>query len=275
MLNAIIRFSLHQRLLVIAFSMFLIGYGTWAAVNMDIDVFPNLNRPRVVVMTEAPGMAPEEVEALITFPLETAINGANGVEAVRSSSGVGISVIYVEFDWGTDILGPAQVTSRAGVVWRPNDRFSSELNLQYTDQEALLIHRGNGAYTSFEAHQWAPNLELNYFIGPRQQIRFTLQYNGLKAFEDRFWQSSPTGVQELTPVEKPNITADDFVISRMTFQARYRWEIAPLSDLFVVYTRGSNLPRDSFDTYADLFARTWNQPIVNNIAVRLRYRFGS
>jgi len=183
--------------------------------------------------------------------------------------------VNVGVDWGTDALGPAQVTSRAGVVWRPNDRFSSELNLQYTDQEALLIHRGNGAYTSFEAHQWAPNLELNYFIGPRQQIRFTLQYNGLKAFEDRFWQSSPTRAQTLTPVEKPNITADDFVISRMTFQARYRWEIAPLSDLFVVYTRGSNLPRDSFDTYADLFARTWNQPIVNNIAVRLRYRFGS
>ncbi|MCG8416034.1 MAG: DUF5916 domain-containing protein [Pseudomonadales bacterium] len=183
--------------------------------------------------------------------------------------------INVGIDWGTDQLGPQQVTSRAGVAWRPNDRFSSEINLEYTDQEALLIHNGNGSYTSFEAHQWAPNMEVNYFIGPRQQIRFTMQYNGIKAFEDRFWQSSPVGAEPLTPVAKPNTDPDDFVISRMTFQARYRWEIAPLSDLFLVYTRGSNLPRDSFDTYSDLFARTWNQPIINTFAFRLRYRFGA
>src|SRR6056297_2276665 len=111
MLDKIIRLSLNNRLLILAVACIMLAVGAWQTANLPIDVFPNLNRPRVVVITEAPGMAPEEVESLVTFPLETALSGASGVMDVRSSSGTGISVIYVEFDWGTDIYNDRQIVN--------------------------------------------------------------------------------------------------------------------------------------------------------------------
>src|SRR5580692_12932466 len=103
MFNAIIKFALRHRPLVVILCLVALLYGGYLTTTMPIDVFPDLDRPQVTIMTECPGLAPEEVETLVTYPLESAMLGGTGVQNVRTQSGSGLSMVHVEFDWGTDI----------------------------------------------------------------------------------------------------------------------------------------------------------------------------
>lgn len=172
-------------------------------------------------------------------------------------------------------LGPENRSYDLGIQWRPNDRITVDFETTYRDREAWLIHQGGDRMATFEAVGWFPELDLGYFIGPHQQFRMSLQWTGISATESRHYRVDQTDVAPLIPTEKPGNEPLDFNVSRLSFQARYRWEIAPLSDLFVVYTRGSDLDPDVQGDFSTLLQDSWTERIVDRLVVKLRYRLGS
>lgn len=184
-------------------------------------------------------------------------------------------VYRLKLDADSEVLGESWTKSSAGVSYRPVDNFSFNADIEYTDREGLMVYRGAGNYTKYEATQWAPKLTMDYFVNAFQQLRIGLQWTGLKASEDSFYEVNPNQIEQLHQVAKPDNLNHNFSISRMTFQARYRWEIAPLSDLFIVYTRGGNIPGNVIDDYTGLLQEAWSEPVVDTFVVKLRYRLGS
>src|SRR4026208_687697 len=115
-MKRLIQWSIEHHWMVIAFSILLLLGGLWTARGMPVDVFPDLTAPTVTILTEGRGMAPDEMESLVTFPLESAINGASSVRRVRSATALGVAVVWVEFDWGTDIFLARQIVAEKMAV---------------------------------------------------------------------------------------------------------------------------------------------------------------
>ena len=164
--------------------------------------------------------------------------------------------------------------SQANVRWRPTDRMTMALAVNYTDREAWLLHRANGVFATFDAKGLTPFATLSYFVNARQQLLMAFQWVAINAEAQRFYRMADTP-DFLVPMDRAPTARDDFSLSRMSLQLRYRWEIAPLSDLFVVYQNRASLSGIDDRSFGDLFSETFDETIGENLAIKLRYRFGS
>ncbi|MBV1878451.1 MAG: hypothetical protein KUG79_12470 [Pseudomonadales bacterium] len=172
-------------------------------------------------------------------------------------------------------LGGNTYTAKTNLTWRPSGNFSLQLKLSYQDRHGWLLHQEDRNFTTFNAEQWVTTFSTDFFFNAKQQLRLSLQWVGIKAEEKQFYLI-PTEPKKLIRTIKPEGRDDSFGLSQISFQVRYRWELAPLSDLFVVYTRVSDrgfaLGKNSF---SDIFENAYRDPIANLFVVKLRYRIGS
>jgi hypothetical protein len=170
-------------------------------------------------------------------------------------------------------LGGHSIETELGLAWRPLYNLNLELKVKHNDRDGWLLHQEDQNFTTFVADQWQPELRLEFFPSSSQQLRMTLQWVGIQAVEDEFFVL-PQDSTVLVPVPKPPGPSDDFSVSQLNFQIRYRWQIAPLSDLFIVYTKG-DFSRDNLNSFDEMFRDSWNNPIGDQIIIKLRYRIGS
>lgn len=181
--------------------------------------------------------------------------------------------LFAKIGYRGESLGGRSIESELGFTWRPLHNLSLELKARHFDRDDWLLHQEDQDFTAFDAGQWQPEFGLEYFPTSKQQLRLTMQWAGIRAIEDRFYEL-PIGSTELIEVAKPPGPTDSFSVSQLNFQLRYRWQIAPLSDLFVVYTKGDSSRTDLMD-FDDLFRDSWNNPIGDQLVIKLRYRLGS
>ncbi|MCB1692382.1 MAG: hypothetical protein KDI19_06420 [Pseudomonadales bacterium] len=177
--------------------------------------------------------------------------------------------------FSTEDLGGEHYSIGGGFTWNPSDQFTLHADINYRNRHGWLLHDEDRNMTTFNAEQWGPKLSIDYFLTARQQLRTSFQWVGIQAHEKEFFLV-PLTPGDLIATAKPPGPSDSFGISQMVMQVRYRWELAPLSDLFVVYTRGADRAiglRDN--SFGDLLEDGWNNPIGDVFVVKLRYRFGS
>ena len=177
------------------------------------------------------------------------------------------------FEWNGEEAGGHNYGGWVALAWRPGGRFNLEADFWHGISNGWLLHQEDRNFTTFDSSDIYATLAMDFFPGARHQFRAALQWVGIKAEEKAFFLV-PEEPGDLLPISKPPGPADDFNVSILNFQARYRWQIAPLSDLFVVYTRNAD-ESPGRNGFGKLFEAAWNNPSGDQLTVKLRYRLGS
>ncbi len=182
----------------------------------------------------------------------------------------------IRADWQQEDIEGNRYRLGGSVVWRPTDRLTMSLDGRYTTQDGWLLHRGDSSFATFAANQWSPSLGVDYFVSAKQHLRFAVQWVAIRAKENLRYELLVPGSPLTVVMDSGGDANSDFSISRLNVQLRYRWEIAPLSDLFVVYTQNASLPSSNDRRgFASMFSETFDNPLAEQLVVKLRYRFGS
>ena len=233
--------------------------------------FENLTR-----LTLRAGFFPKSYDDLNSFG-----NGSYRIEERVDASVGWDSNSAKKFSYGFSVgfrqenLGGDTYLGSVSLSWRPIDRFGFNLKVAYQDRDGWLLHQGGENFTTFKAEQWAGKFSVDYFVSARQQFRVSMQWIGIKAVEDEFYLI-PSEPGDLIPTGKPPGPPDNFSVSQISFQVRYRWEIAPLSDIFVVYTRLADTSAAlGMSDFGDIFSDAYNDPLADVLVFKIRYRFGS
>ena len=201
------------------------------------------------------------------------VDGGGWFESVLSTDAGKKASFSLGLGGAQEHLGDWSYNATMGVTYLPIDQLSISMDLRYKDRSGWLVYQGGRNFGVFDADEWQPSLDINWFIAPGHQLRWNLQWAGVRASDKGFY-AVPEGDGDLMATARER-TNYDFNISRLTTQLRYRWAIAPLTDFYLVYNRGNSLRlEDEFDVL-ELFDESLREPVIDSFVAKLRYRFGN